>query len=85
MLVATPQPIGVIAFRTRSMSDGSATTNTYSVTADGQPYGPHPVEEPFTELQDLGVAAQVLRFDVETSTGGNTGAVEIIVLAADQP
>jgi hypothetical protein len=33
------------------------------------------------ELEALGLTAQVLRFDVASSTGGNTGAVEILVLA----
>jgi hypothetical protein len=83
--LGAPQAIGDLIFRTRSMSDGSATTASYRVTADGVPYGPFPADQPIAELGDLGVVAQVLRFDVETSTGGNTGAVEIVVLAADEP
>ncbi len=76
-----PQVIGDITFRTRSMSDGTARTASYTVTADGvDVFGPFPVDEPFSGLADLEVVAQVLRFDVETSTGGNTGAIEIIVL-----
>ncbi len=78
--LGSPQPIGQIVFQTRSMSDGSATTASYAVTADGVEYGPFPADEPFGELEDLGVVAQVLRFDVDVSTGGNTGAIEIAVL-----
>ena len=81
--LGTPQPIGEIIFRTRSMSDGSATTSSYRVTADDVAYGPFLADEPFGELRELGVEARVLRFDVETSTGGNTGATEILVLAPE--
>ena len=77
--LGSPQAIGEIVFQTRSMSDGSAITDTVTVTADGVEYGPFPADEPFAELGALGVDAQVLRFDVATSTGGNTGAVEIVV------
>ena len=83
--LGSPQAIGDIIFRTRSMSDGSATTASYSVTADGVTYGPFPAEEPFGQLRDRGIEAQVLRFDVDASTGGNTGAIEILVLAPDAP
>lgn len=79
--LGAPLAIGDIVFRTRSMSDGSATAASFRVTADGTEYGPFPVDEPFSGLADLGVIAQVLRFDVEASTGGNTGAIEIVVLA----
>ena len=61
----------------------SATTATFAVTANGQTFGPFPVDEPFSGLDDVDVSAQVLRFDVDTSTGGNTGAIEIEVLAAE--
>jgi len=81
--LGSEQMIGEVIFRTRSMSDGSATTETYRVTADGIEYGPYPVDDAQPELGNLGVTAQVLRFDVETSTGGNTGALEILVLATD--
>lgn len=79
--LGAPLAIGDIVFRTRSMSDGSATTASYRVTADSTRHGPIPVDEPFDGLAELGVVAQVLRFDIETSTGGNTGAIEIVVLA----
>ncbi len=39
------QALGEIVFRTRSMSDGSAITDTFTLTADGVVYGPFPVDE----------------------------------------
>ena len=81
--LGSAKAIGDIVFQTRSMSDGSATTASYTVTADGVEYGPFPADEPYGELKELGVQAQVLRFDVDASTGGNTGAIEIVVQAAD--
>ena len=43
---------------------------------DGETYGPFP-SGPGLSVADLQVTGQVFRFDVATSTGGNTGAVEI--------
>lgn len=67
-----------VGFRTRSMTDGTSITLTYSVTVDGKQYGP------FEAGPGLAVALADLegyefRFDVETSTGGNTGAIEVEV------
>lgn len=76
--LGAPSTIAAVVFRTRSMSDGTARATDYTVTADGAVLGPFPVDETI-ELGSLD--AQVLRFDVEASTGGNTGAVEILVLA----
>ena len=74
-----PRSIGEVVFRTRSMGDGSATTETYSISADGVLLGEFAADA--TAAVD--VDAQVLRFDVVTSSGGNTGAVEILVLERD--
>ena len=74
------QAIDEVVFQTRSMSDGTATTETFTLTADGTMYGPFPADERVA-LDD--VSAQTLRFDVETSSGGNTGATEILVLGAE--
>lgn len=76
-----PVDIGAVAFRTRQMSDGTAITETFAVTADGATFGPFPA----SGLVPLEVTAQVLRFDVETSTGGNTGATAIEVFEAEAP
>jgi hypothetical protein len=67
--------VGAVAFRTRQMGDGSAITETFTVTVDGTDLGPFPA----SEVVPLGLTAQVLRFDVESSSGGNTGAVAIEV------
>lgn len=74
--LGAPVDVRALAFRTRSMGDGSSITETFTVTADGETYGPFPagadpVEASFT--------AQTLTFDVESSTGGNTGAIEVQV------
>ncbi len=79
-----PREVGAVAFLTRSMLDGSAVTEQFTVTIDGgeiigpfdagTPDEPRPAETAFT--------GQVLRFDVETSTGGNVGAVEIQVFGS---
>ena len=74
-----PVDVSAVAFRTREMSDGSAVTQTFRVIADGTSFGPFPA----SELVPLAIMAQVLRFDVETSTGGNTGATEIEVFGKD--
>jgi hypothetical protein len=71
--------VGSVDFRTRSMSDGSAITETYTLTADGTEIGTFSADEPVA----LDTEARLLRFDVATSTGGNTGALEILILAAE--
>ncbi len=66
-------------FLTRSMTDGTATTTTYMVSVDGsEPLGPFPAGNPANpEIVPVDVTGQVFRFEVEDSTGGNTGAIEI--------
>jgi len=75
------RPIGGVEFLTRSMADGSAVTDTFSVTVDGGTQaGPFPagtVAQP--RFAPLDATGQRLRFDIATSTGGNVGAVEIRV------
>ncbi|MCO6502098.1 MAG: discoidin domain-containing protein [Acidimicrobiales bacterium] len=67
-----------VGFHTRTMSDGTATTATFTVTVDNEEtYGPYPVGR-----SEVTFAGQILRFDVEESTGGNTGATEIEIVAA---
>jgi hypothetical protein len=62
-------------FHTRSMSDGSATAETFNVTVDdGNTFGPFPVGR-----AEASVTGRVIRFDVDQSTGGNTGATEVEV------
>lgn len=62
-------------FHTRSMADGSATAETFSVTVDDDDtFGPFPVGR-----AEASVTGRVIRFDVDRSTGGNTGATEVEV------
>ncbi len=69
-----------VHYHTRQMGDGTAIAESFTITVDGgQPLGPFPVDGKATEVAFTG---RVLRFDVEQSTGGNTGAVEIEVFAA---
>lgn len=64
-----------VGFHTRSMGDGTATTETFTVTVDNsETLGPFPVGR--TEVAFIG---RLIRFEVDTSTGGNTGATEIEV------
>lgn len=75
--------IAGVEFITRSMLDGTAVTETFTVTVDdAEPAGPFPAGtavEPNTAPLDT--SGRVVRIDVDTSTGGNVGAVEIRVLA----
>lgn len=66
--------VTAVGFRTRSMSDGSATTETFTVEVDGAVYGPFPAGIIPSEVSFRG---RVLTYRVETSSGGNTGAVEV--------
>lgn len=63
-------------FRTREMTDGTAITNTYTVTIDGETVGPFEAGPGLT-VTEYGATGQEFRFDMEDTTGGNTGAVEI--------
>lgn len=70
------------AFITRSMADGTAITRTYTVTVDdGTTYGPFPAGTAADQrVAPVETRGRRFRFDVDTSTGGNVGAVEIRVL-----
>jgi hypothetical protein len=74
--LGAPREVGEVLLRTRSMSDGSAIIGTYSITADGVDAGTFPADA----LVGVDLEARILRFDVVSSSGGNTGAVEILVL-----
>ena len=69
-----------VAFLTRSMADGSAVTETFTVTIGDETFGPFPAGSPAqARVAELSATGQELRFEVATSTGGNVGAVEIQV------
>ena len=75
--LGTPMEITGVGFRTREMSDGTSITNSYTVSVDGAD-----VIGPFDagiglSVSDFAAVGQVVRIDMHTTTGGNTGAVEI--------
>lgn len=74
-----------VEFLTRTMADGSATSQTFYVVVDqGKRLGPfaagNPADPAFNAIEFSG---QVLRFEVETTTGGNTGAIEVRAFVGD--
>jgi hypothetical protein len=81
--LGVPQRIAGIEFVTRSMADGSAVTDTFTVAVDGgEPLGPFPAGTPASPRPtQVDVTGRLLRFDVETSSGGNVGAIEIRIYA----
>jgi hypothetical protein len=82
--LGAPAEVSGFEFVTRSMADGSAIVETYTVTVDGgEPIGPFPAATPAEpRVAVVTITGQVFRFDVDRSTGGNVGAVEIRILAA---
>jgi hypothetical protein len=81
--LGSPQQVAGFEFLTRTMADGSATTTTYTVTVDdGETIGPFDAGNPAdTRFAAATATGQVFRFDINASTGGNTGAIEIRILA----
>lgn len=67
-----------VGFRTREMSDGTSITTAFTVTVDGRTSGPFEAG-PGLAIALVDFEGQVVRFDVDSSTGGNTGAVEVEV------
>lgn len=73
-----PTDIVGFGFRSRSMSDGTAIVESYTVTVDGTAFGPFPAGTGLV-VSEAATQGQVLVFDAETTSGGNTGAAEIEV------
>jgi hypothetical protein len=67
-----------VGLRTREMSDGTSITTSFTVTANGTTYGPFQAG-PGLAVGLADFVGQSIRFDVDTSTGGNTGAIEVEV------
>ena len=82
--LGTTHDIGGFEFITRSMADGTAITTEYQVTVDDdETLGPFPASTPVDSQPSLAaVTGQRFRFDVTSTTGGNTGAIEIRIFAA---
>ncbi len=81
--LGSPQEVVGVEFITRSMANGTAVTEEFTITVDGdRTFGPFPAGNPadprFAAVEFTG---QVVRFDVAGSTGGNVGAVEVNVFA----
>ncbi|MBA2387564.1 MAG: discoidin domain-containing protein [Acidimicrobiia bacterium] len=77
--------IGGVEFVTRSMADGTARTEMFTVSVDdGDTLGPFragTVAEP--RLAEIDTAGRRVRLDIDVSTGGNVGAVEIRVFGTE--
>jgi hypothetical protein len=82
-----PMAISGVAFRTRAMSDGSAITHTFAVIVDGgRRYGPFLAGNRLdARPAPVSFRGRRLRFQVVSSTGGNTGAAEIQVFSSRRP
>jgi hypothetical protein len=80
-LGAEVEIIGV-AFRTRQMTDGTAITSTFNITIDGARLGPFPTGGDPVMLEEP-VIGRTLRIDAEQTTGGNTGASEIVIYSRE--
>jgi len=80
--LGAPREVSGFQFLTRSMTDGTAISETFTVIVDdSETLGPFPAGSPAEpQTSDVSVTGQVFTFDVKTSTGGNTGAVEIRIL-----
>ncbi len=79
--LGSEQDVVGIEFLTRRMLDGTATTEMYIVTVDdSETYGPFPAGNPANpNFQALELSGREIRFDVDSSTGGNVGAIEVRV------
>ncbi len=75
-----PQPAQLTAVEvwTRAMSDSTAITLSFTITTDsGETFGPFTLADAEEAYRfEIDTVATALRFDVEESTGGNTGLVE---------
>ena len=69
--------------RTRQMADGSAIIRSFTVTVDDETFGPFPADDGGGQLAEFEATGRRVRFDAAETTGGNTGAVEIEIYAAE--
>ncbi len=79
-----PRHITGVAFISRQMSDGSSITRTFAVVVDARKrYGPFPAGNRIDPHEArVSFTGRRLRFEVVSSTGGNTGAAEIEVFSS---
>ncbi len=76
--LGAPAAITGVGFWTRSMSDGSAVASRFAVSVDGERVGTFDAE-PGETVAAFEAVGQLVRIDVVASSGGNTGAREIVV------
>ncbi len=83
--LAESKKIATIMVRSRSMTDGSAKISTFTITTDnGEVAGPFTLPNTTQGHQfPLNRTTKSVRLDVVTSTGGNTGVVEIVAYEND--
>ncbi len=76
-----------VTLRSRQMSDGTARILSFTVTADdGATYGPFATPDAAqTYTFDVDFTATLLRFNVVTSSGGNTGLRDFAVFGQPAP
>lgn len=68
-----------VEFWSRAMNDGSSITLEFTITTDdGTMYGPFELPDADEAYEfEVEIEAQTLRFDLVSTTGGNTGVVNI--------
>ena len=81
-----PVKIAAVEVQTRTMSDGSAQIFSFTLTGDdGVSHGPFDLPDAAKIYHfDVELETTHLRFDAATSSGGNTGLVEFVVLATPE-
>lgn len=73
-----PTTLAGIGVRSRSMGDGSAIIETFTVTLDdGEPLGPFDAGTGELTVSTFEGQATTVRIDAVTTTGGNTGFVDV--------
>ncbi len=79
--LAGPARVDSVEFQSRSMSDGSAITQAFTiVTGDGEEYGPFELPDTDSSYRfEVPFEAERLRFNLMDTSGGNTGVVDIAV------
>jgi hypothetical protein len=79
-----PEPTALVGvgLRSRSMADGSSVIERFQVVVDGeQVLGPFDASADGPAVTELAVTARRVRVEAVTTTGGNTGVVEIELYA----
>ena len=77
------QEVAGVEFITRSMANGTAITSQFFVVVDdGARLRPFATGNPATpSFNAVTFTGRIIRFEIDTSTGGNTGAIEARVFA----